>query len=341
MAALSICFLIQHTRAARAAKNIPINQLSYMKPIILSFAAGLAILPLAAQIAPPGLPTGSTEPPGIFDRQNLTAWCVVPFDAKKRGPEERAEMLQRLGFKNFAYDWRPKDVPTFDTEVEALNKHGINLVAWWFPTDAGDPIARTILEVIKHHGIHSQLWVMGSGNPTQTEAEQVQRTEQEAERIRKIVGLAAPYGCKVELYNHNGWFGQPDNEVAVIERLKQKGVSGVGMVYNFSHGHGDVAEFPAIWKRIQPYVVAVNVTGMVMDGRLIPPSQGDKELEMLRTIEQSGWRGPIGLIAEQGGDAEVTLGNNLHGLDWLRRELAHPGSGGERPRFTAPGPGTE
>jgi sugar phosphate isomerase/epimerase len=182
---------------------------------------------------------------------------------------------------------------------------------------------------------------MGSGSSTKTEAEQVQRTDQEAERIRKIVELAAPYGCKVELYNHNGWFGQPDNEVAVIERLKQKGVGGVGMVYNFSHGHGDIADFPAIWKRIEHYVVAVNVTGMVMNGRIIPPSQGDKELEMMRTIQQSGWHGPIGLIAEQGGDAEVTLGNNLRGLDWLKKELAHPGSGGERPRFIAAGSDTK
>jgi sugar phosphate isomerase/epimerase len=190
------------------------------------------------------------------------------------------------------------------------------------------------LEVIKRHGIHPQLWVMGSGSPTKTDAEQRQRTGQEAERIRKIVELAKPYGCQVELYNHNGWFGEPDNEVAVIERLQQLGVNGVGMVYNFSHGHKDVADFPAIWKRIQPYVVAVNVTGMVADERLIPPSQGDHELAMLRTIQQSGWRGPVGLIAEQGGDAEVTLGNNLRGLDWLKKELTQPGSGGERPRFS-------
>lgn len=309
-----------------------------MKPLLPFFAICLVITSFGAQTAPPGLPVDTVAQLGIFDRQNLTAWCVVPFDAKKRGPEERAEMLQRLGFKNFAYDWRPKDLPTFDTEVEALNKHGVNLVAWWFPTDAGDPSARTILEVIKRHGIHPQLWVMGSGNPTQTEAEQVQRTEQEAERIRRIVELAAPSGCKVELYNHNGWFGQPDNQVAVIERLKQKGVGSVGMVYNFSHGHKDVADFPAIWNRIQHYVVAVNLTGMVMDERLILLSQGDKELEMMRTIQHSDWRGPIGLIAEQGGDAEVTLGNNLRGLDWLSKEIAHPGSGGERPRFITAAP---
>jgi sugar phosphate isomerase/epimerase len=301
-----------------------------MKPLLPLLAACIAITHLGAQAAPPRLPAAQ---PSLFDPQNLTAWCVVPFDAKKRGPLERAEMLQRLGFRNFAYDWRSKDVPTFDAEVEALKKHGINLVAWWFPTDAGDPNAQIILEVIKRHNIHPQLWVMGSGSPTTTEAEQAQRTNEEAERIRKIMELAARYGCKVELYNHNGWFGQPDNEVAVIERLKQKGVGSVGMVYNFSHGHGDIADFPAIWKRIQRYVVAVNVSGMVTSEQLIPPSQGDKELEMLRTIQQSGWRGPLGLIAEQGGDAEVTLGNNLRGLDWLSKEIAHPGSGGERPHF--------
>ena len=25
----------------------------------------------------------------IFSQDNLVAWCIVPFDAKKRGPEER------------------------------------------------------------------------------------------------------------------------------------------------------------------------------------------------------------------------------------------------------------
>ncbi len=297
-----------------------------MKPYLLLSAACLVVVAIQAPAAPVGAPADSAGLPDLLDPQNLTAWCVVPFDARKRGPEQRAEMLQRLGFRSFAYDWRAEHVPTFDAEIEALKKHGINLVAWWFPTEAGDPNARLILEVIKRHTIHPQLWVMGSGSPTKTDAEQRQRIGQEAERIRKIVELAAPYGCPVELYNHNGWFGQPDNEAAVIERLKQLDVGGVGMVYNFSHGHADVANFPAIWKRIQRYVVAVNVTGMVADERLIPPSQGDHELAMLRTIQQSGWRGPIGLIAEQGGDAEVTLGQNLRGLEQLRKDLAQPSS---------------
>lgn len=300
-----------------------------MKPVALAVLAFAFLFSRAhAQVSTP--PTAAE----LFGPQNLHAWCVVPFDAKKRGPEERAAMLEKLGFKRFVYDWRGKDIPTFDEEIEAMKKHGIEVTAWWSPTSAKDKVLQTMLDVFKRQSVHPQLWVMGGGNPARTPEEQQQRVESEAGRIREIVELAAPYGCPVELYNHNGWFGQPDNEVAVIEQLKKLGVSGVGMVYNFSHGHEDIADFPAVWKRIEPYVVAVNITGMGKNGnRLIPPSQGDKELDMMRTILESGWRGPVGLIAEQGGDAEVTLRNGLEGTAWLVKELTKPGSGGERPNF--------
>src|SRR5262245_34288462 len=46
----------------------------------------------------------------LFVRDNLVAWCIVPFDSQKRGPEERAAMLQRLGFRHFAYDWRAEHI---------------------------------------------------------------------------------------------------------------------------------------------------------------------------------------------------------------------------------------
>src|SRR5437763_705959 len=41
---------------------------------------------------------------GLFDKSNLAAWCIVPFDAHKRAPEERAAMLDKLGFTKFVYD---------------------------------------------------------------------------------------------------------------------------------------------------------------------------------------------------------------------------------------------
>ena len=95
--------------------------------VILLLALGIPV----ARSAEPVLKTKAD--PGVFARSNLVAWGIVPFDAKKRGPEERAAMLERLGFKLFAYDYRAEHVPTFDAEMEALKRHHVRLLAWWFP----------------------------------------------------------------------------------------------------------------------------------------------------------------------------------------------------------------
>src|SRR5580765_7403199 len=88
---------------------------------------------------------GSFAAENLFAHDNLWAWCIVPFDAKKRGPEERAAMLEKLGFKHFAYDFRPEHVPTFDAEIAACKKHGVAFDAWWFPATLNDS-AKHILE---------------------------------------------------------------------------------------------------------------------------------------------------------------------------------------------------
>ena len=56
----------------------------------------------------------------IFAKENLLAWCIVPYDAAHRGPRERAEMLQRLGIHTLAYDWREEHVPSFEDEIVEL-----------------------------------------------------------------------------------------------------------------------------------------------------------------------------------------------------------------------------
>ena len=94
----------------------------------------------------------------ILDRTNLVAWCIVPFDSKKRGPEERAQMLERLGIHRLAYDWRSEHVPTFDAEIEALQRHHIELTAWWFPA-VMNAESQAILDCLKRHHLSPQLWV--------------------------------------------------------------------------------------------------------------------------------------------------------------------------------------
>src|SRR5687767_426014 len=63
-------------------------------------------------------------------RERVQAWCIVPFDAKKRTPEERAKMLLELGLKRYAYDFRNEHIPLFDREIEVMKANGIEITAW-------------------------------------------------------------------------------------------------------------------------------------------------------------------------------------------------------------------
>jgi hypothetical protein len=112
----------------------------------------------ATQIVPVVCAQPATDSARLFARDNLVAWCIVPFDAKKRGPEDRVAMLKKLGFTRYAYDWRAEHLPTFDRELQLLQANGIRLQAVWFPAQL-DADARTILDLLRKHRIKTELWV--------------------------------------------------------------------------------------------------------------------------------------------------------------------------------------
>jgi sugar phosphate isomerase/epimerase len=254
----------------------------------------------------------------LFARTNLMAWCIVPFDAQKRNPEERAAMLEKLGFRYFAYDYRAEHIPSFDAEIAALRKRKIDLTAWWFPTALSGE-ARVILNTLKKNNVQPQLWVTGGGEPTKTSAEKAARVEQECVRIRPIAEEAQQLGCKVGLYNHGGWFGEPTNQIAIIDQL---GMPNVGIVYNLHHAHDQLERFQENLALMKPHLLAINLNGMIENGdkigkKILPIGQGTRDLELLKIIQASGWRGPIGILNHTDEDAEMRLYDNLEGLDWL------------------------
>jgi len=178
-------------------------------------------------------------------------------------PEERAAMLETLGFKWFAYDYRAEHVPSFDAEMEALKRHHVRLLAWWFPGELNAE-ARLILDVLKRHSLRQvQLWVTGGGEPTRSAAEQQARVASEANRVRAIADEAGRIGCTVALYNHGAWFGEPENQIQIIERLRSQGVTNVGIVYNQHHGHAHVDRFPELLARMKPYLFALPIVESV------------------------------------------------------------------------------
>jgi quinoprotein glucose dehydrogenase len=270
-----------------------------------------------------GLPARAEVPPDqFFARDNLVAWCIVPFDARKRNPEERAAMLERLGIKHFAYDWRHEHIPTFEAELDALQKHHIELTAVWFYTNI-DADCRTILDTLRRRHLSPQLWVMAAGSPQKGEKDQEKLIEAAANQVRPVAAEAAKLGGVVGLYNHGGWFGEPENQLAVLDRLK---LPNVGIVYNLHHGHDQLDRFPKILQQIKPHLLCLNLNGMTKGGdrigkMILPISQGDLDLQVLRAIRDSGYRGRLGILNHTDEDAEGRLLDNLDGLEWLVPQL--------------------
>jgi hypothetical protein len=280
---------------------------SVAKPCILAVIA--TVLLCAARSAP------AANAPDVFARKNLVAWCIVPFDAKKRTPEQRAEMLQRLGITRFAYDWRDEHLPTFDAELAELKKRDIELTAVWFP-GALNAQSRVLLDGIRKHNLKPQLWVMLN----------VKDVHAGVDAITPIAREAAALGCTVALYNHGGWFGEPENQIAIIERLKANGITNVGIVYNLHHGHAHVDHFAELLGKMKPHLLALNLNGMTKNGdaagkKILPIGQGELDLGLLKMVRESGYTGPIGILNHTDEDAEARLLDNREGLEWLVPQL--------------------
>lgn len=262
----------------------------------------------------------------VFDRKNLVAWCIVPFDGRNRGPAERAEMVKRLGLSRIAYDWRANHVASFEEEILAYKKHGIEYFAFWGIHDKA-------FELFAKHDLHPQIWQTAPSPDGNTNEERV------ASAVKQMLPLAertAKMKCKLGLYNHGGWGGEPDNLVAVCKALRDKHKADhVGIVYNLHHGHGHVKDFDAALMAMKPYLFCLNLNGMSSDAKgakILQLGAGEHDVKLLKSIRVSGYTGPIGIIGHTQDDVELRLRDNLDGLDWILPQLDGKPAG-DRPKY--------
>ena len=131
---------------------------------------------------------------------------------------------------------------------------------------------------------------------------------------------AEKLGCTLALYNHGDWFGEPENQIRIIETM---GSEKVRIVYNFHHGHHQVERFESMFRLMLPYLTCININGMRVDGpKIITVGDGDREVEMLRIIRASEYTGPIGILGHtEGEDILPVLERNLKGLERIRSLL--------------------
>ena len=192
------------------------------------------------------------EVPENMKTDKLAAWCIVPFDAKKRGPEARAKMLARFGIKRCAYDWRGEHVKEFEEEIIQYKKHGIELFAFWAGHDEA-------YKLFQKYDIHPQVW-RTLGSPTEGSYEEM--VSAAADSVSVLAKRLDQIGCELGLYNHGGWGGEPKNLVVVCEELHERGHKNVGIVYNWHHGHGHIEDWKESLQLMKPHLLCLNLNGM-------------------------------------------------------------------------------
>ena len=280
-------------------------------------ACVLCHLLVAAGLFAPGDRTLGADAPvrSVFAKDNLVAWCIVPFDAAKRGPAERAEMLQRLGIKRVAYDWRQEHVPTFEEEILAYRKHGLEYFAFWSWHPSMAPL-------LVKYGIRPQIWIT---NPSPGAGTQQEKVAAAAKRLLPLVKQAGKLGCRLGLYNHGGWGGEPQNLVAVCQQLRDDTSSDhVGIVYNLHHGHAHIADFAPVLEQMKSFLLCLNLNGMNEGAKpkILPLGKGQHDKAILQIIAKSGYQGPIGILDHRADlDAEKSLQENLDGLKSLLEQI--------------------
>ena len=259
-------------------------------------------------------PQVNGRPLGMDD---LVAWCIVPFDSRKRSPEERIAMLERLGLKRYAYDWRAEHLPDTARELRLAREHGIRVEAVWVWIEKDQPgklseSNERLLSALKEAGLSTQLWVGFAPGFFEGMTDE-QKVARGAEMVHHLSDRAAETNSRVALYNHGDWFGEPENQVRIIQALPGRDV---GIVYNFHHGHEHIAGFDAVVEAIRPYLWVVNLNGMKPGGpKILPFGTGTDERQMLQTVLDSGFNGPFGVLGHvDDADVEDILRGNLKGL---------------------------
>ncbi|MFY0627914.1 MAG: TIM barrel protein [Reichenbachiella sp.] len=255
----------------------------------------------------------------FIDIENVYAWCIVPFDSVERSPMERINMLKRLGIKKYAYDWREKNLSEMADELRLAEQNEIEVIAVWLWLDdnwdavgALNPLNERLLSIVKEVGYNGQIWVSFNSNYFAGRTDQL-ALEKGIKMISYLSDKAKELGCKIALYNHGDWFGEPANQIKIIKALAEKDL---GIVYNFHHAHKQIEAFPEIVEMMVPYLWYVNLNGLRKEGpKILTIGKGDYEKGMIELLNEKGYSGDYGILGHiEDADVEAVLNANLEGL---------------------------
>lgn len=252
---------------------------------------------------------------------DVFAWCIVPFDKLERTPEQRIKMLADLGLSAYAYDWRSSHLPEMEKEILLARENEIQVNAVWMWIDNNNSVGnlssdnKRVLEIIKKTKLNTQLWISFPENYFDGLTEK-ECFDKSVSIINYLLDELRGTNCKIGLYNHGGWFGDPVNLVKIIKLLPSQQA---GIIFNFHHAHNLLENYEAMVKQIAPFLWAVNLNGMDLNGpKILPLGKGLHEKIMIDVLRKNGFSGPWGILGHRTDeDVKIVLMENLKGYDLL------------------------
>jgi len=250
---------------------------------------------------------------------DVYAWCIVPFDSEKRLPEQRIDMLKRLGIKKYGYDWRINDLPNMASELKLAKQNAIEVISvWLWIDDNWDNLQKLnqsneeVLSTVEEVGYKGEIWVSFNANFFENLSDEA-AVEKGSKMIQLLNKKASKLGCKLALYNHGDWFGNPINQIKIIKTLPKKNI---GLVYNFHHAHNQIDQFYKFVPVIMPYLWHVNLNGLKEEGpKILTIGQGNHEKQMIDFLINQGYKNDFGILGHiEDEDVELVLKSNLDGL---------------------------
>ena len=258
----------------------------------------------------------------IIKVEEVAPWCIIDFDSLDRTPEQRIAMLKQMGFSKYGFNKGKGDLSRMKDEFNLAKGNDIEITSIFLWLNAKrdsigklSPMNQELLSNLAEIESKPTIWLSFSNNFFE-ELSQEQSIELSINMIEFVKIKADEVGCKLALYNHHGWFGNPHNQVEILKKLNYDSIS---LVYNFHHAHEYIDEFPAIAKKIKPYLSYVNLNGVKKEGpQILAIGKGDHEFEMIRHLMDQGYNGPWGILGHiKTEDVQKVLERNIDGLKLL------------------------
>jgi sugar phosphate isomerase/epimerase len=242
--------------------------------------------------------------PPVDDGQTAWAPSLYGFsinysDSKHRSSPEQAQMLRELGFNGIGYDLELWIDGNLDQHLSAFDKAGLKLYLLCVTVNVNpkhrtyDPRLPEIIRKLKGRPV--TISVLFEGFPPADP----RGTEPAVEILRQLGDLAAESGLRVSIYHHNTlWVESFLHALDVVKKVHHPQV---GVNFNLCHwlridGQKD---YRPVLRENAAKIFAVTLNGAnLKSGAWVQPlDQGDFDnRELLATLRQIGYRGPIGLM---------------------------------------------